>query len=380
MKRVLIVDDALELGRLLQTVLLTLDATLSILVVPSAEEALLESSYKPLDLLVSDIRLPGISGFDLIKKIRARHPALKVMVITGLTDPALGDRAREMKVEGFFRKPLDMSGFIDMALSCLEMPREEGRKWSAGLATRQFIAPGSAPQVSLSGLVTGLCQRLGALAVCLLDERGQIVVNAGEMPVLALQEQWMGPVMSALSAGQKMAELVGEGQIEQVMAFSGTRYHLVLAPAGDYALLMLLQPGPSSLRLALAVEEALVAQRELAKALAELAAKKPPALTQPAAMPVKTPSAASLKKHSELPMTVRFEKPALAAVPEPVVELSMDDFESSLKRSESELKNKDIDQFWETLTATDTSETATHPDGLTYEQARKLGLTPKEDK
>ncbi len=68
MKRILIADDALELGRLLQTVFLTLDPKLSIQVVPSAEEALLESSRKPIDLLVSDVRLPGMSGLDLVRK------------------------------------------------------------------------------------------------------------------------------------------------------------------------------------------------------------------------------------------------------------------------------------------------------------------------
>src|SRR5512146_334878 len=124
MKRILIVDDALELGRLLQTVFLTVDPTLSIQVVPSAEEALLESTRKPLDLLVSDIRLPGMTGFDLVKKIRARHPDIKVIFISGLTEPNVAERAREMRAEGFFRKPLDMTSFLNTARRCLDMPGE----------------------------------------------------------------------------------------------------------------------------------------------------------------------------------------------------------------------------------------------------------------
>lgn len=383
MKRILIVDDALELGRLLQTVFLTLDATLSIQVVPSAEEALLESSRKPIDLLVSDIRLPGMSGFDLVKKIRARHPSLRVMVITGMTDPGLIDRAHEMKVEGFFHKPLDMAGFIETARHCLDLPGEEVRKLAAQPELRQFVAPGSATQVSLSALITGLRQRLGAQSVFLLDKRGHVQVNAGEVPDLPLENQWIGPVMSALSAGHKLARLVGEGLNEQVLAIPGSRYQLVLAPAGDYALLILMAAGPSGLRLALAVEEALVGQRELARILVELGVKKAPVEPHPAPAPAVRPQ----EKHAELPSTAPIERaetaaasPAVQPVPEPDAEVSLDEFEASLKRSEQELKNKDIDRFWDTVTAGQPSGTPANPEGLTYEQARKLGLTPKDDK
>ena len=65
MKYITIVDDARDLGRVLQTLMLTITKDLAISVVPSAEEALLYSGQHPIDLLVTDIRLPGISGLDL---------------------------------------------------------------------------------------------------------------------------------------------------------------------------------------------------------------------------------------------------------------------------------------------------------------------------
>jgi CheY-like chemotaxis protein len=75
MKRVLIVDDALELGRFLQAALKTLRPPVESVLVPSAEEAILESSQTAPDLLVADIRLPGISGLELVRKIRNRTPS-----------------------------------------------------------------------------------------------------------------------------------------------------------------------------------------------------------------------------------------------------------------------------------------------------------------
>jgi CheY-like chemotaxis protein len=374
MKRVLIVDDALELGRLLQTVFLTLDATLSIQVVPSAEEALLESSRKPLDLLVSDIRLPGMSGFDLVKKIRGRHASLKVMVITGMTDPSLADRARELKVDGFFRKPLDMSAFIETAARCLDMQRPEGSTLAAEPVSRQFVTPGSDNPVGLSALVAGLRQRLGAMAVFLINEQGRILVNAGEAPSLPLESQWAGPVMTVLKAGQTVAQLVGGGPLKQVMAFPGSQMQVVLAPAGDFALLVFFQPGPSCLRLALAVEEALAAQEAMAGALAELGVKK----AVPVPEPAEAPASPAIEKQVELPPTAPLEIPP-SKQPEPQPEGSLVEFENLLKQSESEIKNQDIDQFWDALTAAGTAGTPTNSDAITYEQAQKLGLAPKDE-
>ena len=80
-KHVLIVDDAIELGRLLQSAVQTLDASLKLTVVPSAEEAILASSRHTVQLLISDVRLPGMSGFDLAERLRKRNPNLEVILI-----------------------------------------------------------------------------------------------------------------------------------------------------------------------------------------------------------------------------------------------------------------------------------------------------------
>ena len=55
--------------------------------VPSGEEALLVASRRPVDLLIADVRLPGISGLELMARVHKRNPELKTILITGLTDP-----------------------------------------------------------------------------------------------------------------------------------------------------------------------------------------------------------------------------------------------------------------------------------------------------
>jgi CheY-like chemotaxis protein len=387
MKRVLIVDDARELGRLLQTVFLTLDPTLTINVVPSAEEALLMSTKIPVDLLVSDIRLPGISGLELVRKIRTRHPDIKVLLITGMTEPSMDDFARQLHVEGFFRKPLDMGSFLDATRRCLDISADTPltplgglpEVYEAGLPHKTGPLPSlpaepadlETPRVTLSEIVVGLRQRVGAAAIFILDERGRIVAQAGDAPELPLETEWAAPVMAVLSAGSKVSRLVGDETLQHAMAFPGKDYHLVLAPAGDYALLVLVHPGRSALRMAVAVEEALEAQQALREVLPGI----PPKLAE----------------LQEAGATVEPHPPSTAPLPEiqpedleaePMSKLdsqSLVDFEALLSQSEEELKDKDVDAFWETLASQGQPGPAANPDALSYDQARKLGLAPEEE-
>ncbi len=102
MKRVLIVDDSLELGRWLKTALSQSDPQIQATVYPSGEEALLESSRRPVDVLVTDIRLAGMSGLELVRKIRKRYPGIRVIVITGMQDMSLEKQAKELGIRRIF--------------------------------------------------------------------------------------------------------------------------------------------------------------------------------------------------------------------------------------------------------------------------------------
>jgi FixJ family two-component response regulator len=71
---------------------------------PSAG-ALLLGGLAELDLLITDIGMPGMDGFELREVVRAARPELPVFMITGRHEIADQDRARG--VAGFFAKPFD---------------------------------------------------------------------------------------------------------------------------------------------------------------------------------------------------------------------------------------------------------------------------------
>ena len=114
LKRVLIVDDAMDLGRLYQDALRTLYEGVPVTFVPSAEEAMLETSRYTFDLMIADIRLPGMSGFDLVRKLRARQPNIKVIMITGMRKDARMDKEFfESGAQKLLVKPVSIPDFLD---------------------------------------------------------------------------------------------------------------------------------------------------------------------------------------------------------------------------------------------------------------------------
>ena len=60
-------------------------------------------------LLLSDINMPGMSGLELLPKVKARHPALPVIMITAYGDAETRRKAAEGGADGLISKPIDFA-------------------------------------------------------------------------------------------------------------------------------------------------------------------------------------------------------------------------------------------------------------------------------
>jgi len=340
----------MEVGRFLQAALLTLDAGLQVSVVPSAEEALLEASRQKIDLLVSDVRLPGMSGVELVYKIRKRYETMKVIVITGYPDEKLEQEARSMGLEGFFRKPMPVPDFLNTVSQALEIERKPGE--SGG--SRQPVETGS-----LAEKLAALRQSLGAMGTALLDERGRVAAQAGDFPFEDLETTWSPPLLAALGSAADVKRLFIQGGVQNVQAYRGKNFDLVLAPVGNHALLIATPAGGSSLRLALAVEEAMKAQQDLLAVLEGMGLHAEPGL-------------GAAEKRPDAMMLPEVEEPA-----EPEVDLEA--FSKALEKTTDEIQHQDANVYWDSLAGMTKAETG-NPDVLSYDQAVQLGLAPEEKK
>ena len=58
-------------------------------------------------LVLSDINMPGMTGLELLKHIKAEHPELKVVMITAYGDEHNHQRALSYGADDYFTKPID---------------------------------------------------------------------------------------------------------------------------------------------------------------------------------------------------------------------------------------------------------------------------------
>jgi FixJ family two-component response regulator len=83
----------------------------------SSAGSLFASGLSGVDLIITDIGMPGVDGFELRDLVKKARPELPVFLITGRHE--LADQDRAQGISGFFRKPFDgqaLLAAIDNAL------------------------------------------------------------------------------------------------------------------------------------------------------------------------------------------------------------------------------------------------------------------------
>jgi len=82
----------------------------------SAEDFLACDDLERFACTVTDIQMPGMSGFDLKRQLDERHGSLPVIMITARPELGLRERALASGASCFLRKPFETDAFVD----CLE--------------------------------------------------------------------------------------------------------------------------------------------------------------------------------------------------------------------------------------------------------------------
>ena len=67
---------------------------------------------RPFKVVVLDLRLPGLSGEDVLKCIKMKHPDLPVIILTGHGNQKEQDVCMGLKAHAFFNKPVDLSSLV----------------------------------------------------------------------------------------------------------------------------------------------------------------------------------------------------------------------------------------------------------------------------
>jgi CheY-like chemotaxis protein len=104
-RKVLVVDDDPVVGKSFNRVL-SQDKGYIVITAHNAAEALERMREQEYDLVVTDIKMPGMDGVELAEEVRARRPWTPVVIVTGYGSLANEQRAHAAGVSAFVRKPL----------------------------------------------------------------------------------------------------------------------------------------------------------------------------------------------------------------------------------------------------------------------------------
>jgi CheY-like chemotaxis protein len=341
---VLLVDDQRDIVRLLHSSLQTLGHELDIIDAPSGEEALLEASLRRIDLLVADYLLPGISGVELMHKIRARNPALKVIFITGMTERKARNEMLNAGAVAMFDKPIPLADFLDSV------------ERSLGLV-RTIFPPESSREAeqhrqTLSELLGGFRQKVSADAVFLISDRGRVLARAGDLYDSSMEVSLLSALMAIFSAGLKVSRFIHQDSLENYHVFRSEDHDLILIPVdASHALLLAGKDVATTERILNIVQEMLLVRDEVEGVLKSLGVAP---VTLEAEPPIAEP------------------EPLTLASPEPEPEVDLDALFASASKNSTV---KDIDAFWNDAMEK-TSNIPTNPDVISFDEASKLGLTP----
>ena len=202
-RRILLVDDEEALAWSLASRLAKARPGDQIATANDGETALVRVKEEPLDLLVADIRMPGMSGIDLVIAARKLYPELPVVVMTAFKSSDIA-RIEVGPFTGFLEKPFEFDRLRELV--------------------EQALMP---PQVGFSG----------AISVQTLPDIVQLYVLSSSTGVLTVRRKGSegqlyfshGTILHAVTAKQR-----GDEAFYEIMTWSGGEFSMRMnAPAPE---------------------------------------------------------------------------------------------------------------------------------------------------
>jgi DNA-binding response OmpR family regulator len=246
---ILVVDDSEAICRALRD-LLTMSGY-TVRTAPSGERALQILETASMDLVITDLKMSGISGIQLLKKIKEKTPALPVVILTGFGDMDSVVEAMRSGVADYLKKPFSVN-------EVLQVTERELKRSKQLLAAAAVPTAGAAPATvapkptrififsareadGIDKVLSALRAETTAESVLLIEDSGHVISAKGisnerDMPSLAAL------VVASRSTNAQMASLLGEGESFALNYLEGQRVAVYSAGISQRLLLVVVVP------------------------------------------------------------------------------------------------------------------------------------------
>ena len=116
------------------------DHVLDIVEIDNGIDALALLKTGPFDIALLDIGLPGLTGLDVMKALRARENQVKIIILTGDTNTYSPSDIYEAGADGFLYKTTDAVKFLETFKSVASGRPVSNREMDDGLNTKEIAA------------------------------------------------------------------------------------------------------------------------------------------------------------------------------------------------------------------------------------------------
>jgi CheY-like chemotaxis protein len=121
MKHVLIVEDEKTVQLTLLDGLRKYEKEFRVLTAENGMIAKEVLEKLPVDLVVTDLKMPGMDGFELLSLIRRDHPYIPVIVMTAFGNPELEKWLESVGIFAYLEKPIDFEELTKKILGALAL-------------------------------------------------------------------------------------------------------------------------------------------------------------------------------------------------------------------------------------------------------------------
>jgi CheY-like chemotaxis protein/predicted regulator of Ras-like GTPase activity (Roadblock/LC7/MglB family) len=201
-RKVLIVDDEPNVAMVLAESLESLDKGYQVETANSGNAALEKLAAGSYALVISDYKMPGMSGLDLLIAARKLAPDTQLVLMTAYGTEGLRDMVGGMELDGYIDKPFTVSQIRTIVERAVERTTENDPYRSGERAVEQPVRE----QLKL------LQTNTGARCVMLISSNGYPVETSGQTDGLDITS--VGALVAAnFVAAAELAKLLGKGSI-----------------------------------------------------------------------------------------------------------------------------------------------------------------------
>ncbi len=228
-RRILIVDDESKVAFFLQESFESLGRNYQVVRADSGESALTEIDQAPFDVVITDFRMPGMSGLELMQRVREKTPDTRVILITAYGSDDVEAETRRLQAYRYFTKPFHVEDLITAV--------QEALREGAASAPGVLVLSGERFD-RITQRLNDLRYEVGAQCILLADITGRLITEVG------LAEEVTPPTLTALMGGGFAADFEIARHLREDRSFNlhyheGSRYDIYSTNVSDQLFLML---------------------------------------------------------------------------------------------------------------------------------------------